>query len=117
MRTSPTMTTSPRPAAVARTLTGAGTAIALIGMVTGFQVSAAVAEQQAQGEAQAQAAVDAAATGSHTRSFAARVLDPSLLPTPEPVAPRPAPPAPRAAAPAPAPAPAPADGSTGGSGG
>jgi len=132
------MTTNTHPAAVARSLTGAGTAIALIGMVTGFQISAAHAEQQAA----AAAVVDAAPASVPARALAVRVLDASLLPepvaapaapsstssgstssrsgggtaAPAPAAPaRPAP-APAPAAPAPAPAP-PADGTTAGSGG
>ncbi len=115
--------TSPRPAAVARTLTGAGTVIALIGMVTGFQVAGTIAEQQAQADAQVQAAE---ATGTHVRGQAVRVLDPSLLPeivVAPPVAVAPvssgssAPAAPAAPAPSPAQPAPPADGNTGGSGG
>jgi 2-oxoglutarate dehydrogenase E2 component (dihydrolipoamide succinyltransferase) len=104
-------------------LTGAGTAIALIGMVTSFQVSAAVAAQNAEIAANIAAADAAAASGVNDRGQGVRVLDPSLLP--EIVIPTPAPRAPSSAAqsapaaPAPAPArPAPqADGNTGGSGG
>lgn len=126
------MTTNDRPAAVARALTGAGTAIAMIGMITGFQLSAAAAEQQAQLDA---AATAATATDQATvRGQAVRVLDPSLLPEIVVAAPAAAPvassgsrtgsgsAAPAApAAPAPAPAPAqpapPANGTTAGSGG
>lgn len=129
-KTSQTMTTNERPAAVARALTGAGTAIALISMVTAFQISAAVAEQQAQAEAIASPTVAA----TNVRAQAVRVLDPSLLPEIVAAAPVAAPStnsssssgstaaAPAApAAPAPAPAPAqpapPANGTTAGSGG
>jgi hypothetical protein len=106
---------------VARTLTGAGTAIALIGMVTAFQFSAAVAADQAEADAQTQAAVAAEAAATDVRGQAVRVLDASLLPEvviapPVTIAPvRSAAAAP--AAPAAPAAAAPADGSTGGSGG
>lgn len=129
------MTTSDRPAAVARALTGAGTAIAMIGMITSFQLSASMAEQQAQLDATAVAAETTSPTVA--RGQAVRVLDPSLLPeivvaTPvEASAPssasrsRPAsssvstaPAAPAAPAPAAPAQPAPpADGTTAGSGG
>ena len=129
------MTTNDRPAAVARALTGAGTAIAMIGMITSFQLSAAAAEQQAQLDAAAVAATTANAGA--VRGQAVRVLDPSLLPEIVVAAPVVAPAAPASttgsrsgssaaapaapAAPAPAPAPAqpapPADGTTAGSGG
>lgn len=125
------MTTNDRPAAVARALTGAGTAIAMIGMITGFQLSAAAAEQQAQLDAAAATAT--AASSTVARGQAVRVLDPSLLPeivvaapaaapvtssrsgssAAAPAAPAAPPPAPAAPA---APAP-PANGTTAGSGG
>lgn len=119
------MTTNERPAAVARALTGAGTAIAMISMVTAFQVAAVAAEQQAQADA---AVVAATTTASNVRGQAVRVLDASLLP--EIVAAAPvataatnsgsnaaAPAAPAAPAPAPAQPAPPANGTTAGSGG
>lgn len=124
------MTTNERPAAVARALTGAGTAIAMIGMITGFQISAAAAEQQAQVDAAATAAATASSTA--TRGQAVRVLDPSLLPEIVVVAATPAAPtasasrsssapaapaAPAAPPPAPAQPAPPANGTTAGSGG
>lgn len=127
------MTTNERPAAVARALTGAGTAIAMIGMITGFQLSAAAAEQQAQVDAAATAAATASSTA--TRGQAVRVLDPSLLPeivVAAPTAATPAAPtasasrsssapaapaAPAAPPPAPAQLAPPANGTTAGSGG
>jgi hypothetical protein len=124
------MTTNERPAAVARALTGAGTAIAMIGMVTGFQISAAVAEQQAQLDAAAVAATTAAP--ANVRGQAVRVLDASLLPEIVVAAPvadpaassgtrssstAAAPAAPAAPAPAPAQPAPPANGTTAGSGG
>lgn len=129
------MTTKHHPAAATRSLVGATTAIALIGMVTGFQ-TAAHAEQQAAAAAAVSAAESTVVvtTGTDGRTHAVRVLDPSLLPQPaaatttvaasgatsssrttSPAAPAPAAPAPAAPAPA-APAP-PADGTTAGSGG
>ncbi len=126
------MTTKDRPAAVARALTGAGTAIAMIGMITGFQLSAAAAEQQAQVDA---AAAVATTTTSAVRGQAVRVLDPTLLPEIVVAAPvaaavpsssgtrsgssaaAPAAPAPPAPAPAPAQPAPPANGTTAGSGG
>jgi 2-oxoglutarate dehydrogenase E2 component (dihydrolipoamide succinyltransferase) len=123
------MTTNQRPAAVARALTGAGTAIAMIGMVTGFQISAAAAEQQAQLDAAAVATTTAAP--ANVRGQAVRVLDASLLPeiVAAPVAASTtssgtrssstaaAPAAPAAPAPAPAQPAPPANGTTAGSGG
>ncbi len=120
------MTTNERPAAVARALTGAGTAIAMISMVTAFQVAAVAAEQQAQADAAVVATTTVAPT--NVRGQAVRVLDASLLPeiaAPASVATAStssgssaaAPAAPAAPAPAPAQPAPPANGTTAGSGG
>jgi hypothetical protein len=120
--------TEKHPAANARTLTAAGTAMAMIAIVTGFQVGAAQTAQS-----QAASATEVA----QSKGVIDPYIDPALAPAPAaavpaaatastastgvaaaaPAAPAPAAPAaPAPAAPAPAPQP-PADGTTAGSGG
>jgi 2-oxoglutarate dehydrogenase E2 component (dihydrolipoamide succinyltransferase) len=127
------------PAATTRTLTGAGTAIALICMVTGFQVTAVQTAQADAASAHGQKAVAVhvvtepePVVTETSEPVAPREPAPSApAPAPKPAAPQPAAPKPAAPAPAPtpaAPAPAPAapapvapapapNASTGGSGG
>jgi len=120
------MAKSTHPARRARNLTGAVSALALVGMVTSFQLSA-VAKENSQADAvtpvptSAEVAPAAATVNQPTTAVAPVASAPAeqvvIVVDTAPAAPAPAPaePAPAPPAPDPAPAPAPPSGNTGGS--